>query len=82
MLLLQAHVHVDKIRSVTGLEQQQLLTTAPSSSSSSLESSASAAAPGMEKAEEFGETRTSSRTSGKRQDAPDLVLFCTDALDL
>uniref|UniRef100_H0W5V1 TNF receptor superfamily member 1B n=1 Tax=Cavia porcellus TaxID=10141 RepID=H0W5V1_CAVPO len=58
-----AHVHVDKIRSVTGLEQQQLLTTAPSSSSSSLESSASAAAPGMEKAEEFGETRTSSRTS-------------------
>ncbi|KAM6173803.1 tumor necrosis factor receptor superfamily member 1B [Erethizon dorsatum] len=57
------HVAVDKIRGVTGLEQQLLLTTAPSSSSSSLESSASAAAPGTEKAEASGETPGSSRTS-------------------
>ncbi|XP_005404013.1 PREDICTED: tumor necrosis factor receptor superfamily member 1B [Chinchilla lanigera] len=57
------HVPVDRIRGVTGVEQQLLLTTAPSSSSSSLESAASAAAPGTEKAEAGGETRASSRIS-------------------
>ncbi|EHB16610.1 Tumor necrosis factor receptor superfamily member 1B [Heterocephalus glaber] len=57
------HLPVDKIRGVTGLEQQQLLTTAPSSSSNSLESSASTATLGAEKPEGSGETRGTFRSS-------------------
>ncbi|XP_023555234.1 tumor necrosis factor receptor superfamily member 1B isoform X2 [Octodon degus] len=57
------HVPVDKIRGVTGTEQQLLLTAAPSSSFSSLESSASATGTSTDKTKASGETGASPGTS-------------------